>query len=798
MKNVVIVGSGMGGLTAGARLAKQGYNVTVIEKHFVAGGYATNFVRKAKTGEKVTFDVSLHGIGDLNNDRGFYRELEKIGIFEKIKPLRKKETATVMFNNGEFFDVPDSFEKYKSEFINKFPNEKEGLEKLFDFLKAFDEDMEISVSVNREMPKYIHKLQSITLYDFLKQYINDEKCIDLFSFLWLYYGLPAKQINAYYYLVAWLGYHIGGTYYMEGGSGALSKAFTDIIEENGGHIVLKEEVVKIETKDDEIVAVVTDKGRKFKADVFIINGCVEKVLKCADNKSLVDEYVKNIETKDIGCSLTQLYIGIDCNPTELGIDKADFFFDYEESSETGYEYAKKGDYEKVHFGIVNYNILDPNLNKDTGFVCITLGDFKENWPDRETKEYKDKKEEVTNILLKRLYKHFPKVEGHVVITELGTPRTMERYTNNRAGAVYGFAQDVKNGGFDRLASKTPFKNTYLASAWTQPGGGYQGAILAGVFCSNIIIDKYKEEAIIENDELLEPNMFISGMIEEANKENIKGLSIKYLFNFKDINKKYIIKVENGKISLDKNDNNIDTEIICDYKIWSDISNNKISGESAFREGSLKVKGNIEKFKILTKIFEPTKQTQNEPKKKLVRGDILFPVALAPFIFYWATSNIHSIYIPIEVYLSFSIFYTLLIMPLLKPKYARGQITHLEKVNIITFTLMWLSGIVFYDFDLIFYFSAELILPIALLVFSFKGENMIAQYTKLGFVDSVSKTKLFNKINKNLSIMWAFIFIIQFLVAKVLLLINPMGSIIYVLSAIGCIISFIYPKKAMGN
>nr|WP_317357012.1 FAD-dependent oxidoreductase [uncultured Tyzzerella sp.] len=71
MKNVVIIGSGMGGLTAGAKLAKKGYNVTVIEKHIIPGGYATNFVRRAKTGEKVVFDVSLHGIGDLNKDRAF-------------------------------------------------------------------------------------------------------------------------------------------------------------------------------------------------------------------------------------------------------------------------------------------------------------------------------------------------------------------------------------------------------------------------------------------------------------------------------------------------------------------------------------------------------------------------------------------------------------------------------------------------------------------------------------------------------------------------------------------------------
>lgn len=698
-----------------------------------------------------------------------------------------------MFNNGDFFDVPDSFNKYKQELINKFPNEKTGIENLFCFLKMFDEDME-SIPVNRDMPKYVHKLQSITLYDFLKQYINDEKCIDLFCFLWLYYGLPAKQTNAYYYLVAWLGYHIGGTYYIEGGSGAFSKALVDIIEENGGHIVLKEEVVHIETKGDKIVSVTTNKGKKFKADVFIINGCVEKVLECVDNNTMVIDYIRNLEKKDIGCSLGQLYIGTDCDPTQLGLEKADYFFDYEESSQSGYEYGKQGNYEKVHFGLVNYNILDPNLNKDTGFICITFLDFEENWPERDTQEYKDKKQEVTDILLKRLYKHFPKVEGHVVITELGTPRTMKRYTNNRQGAVYGFAQDVDQGGFNRLAPKIPFENGYLASAWTQPGGGYQGAMLAGLFASNIIIDKYKiEEDKKEEYDILEPNTFMAGMVTEASKEYTKDVVAKYLFTFKDINKKYVIKVDNGKAYLDKDINNIDTEIICDYKIWCDISNNRLSGESAFREGSLKVKGNIEKFKILTKIFQPAKE-EEKPKKKLVRGDIIFPLALVPFIFYWATSNLHIPYFTSSIYLAFSVFYTVLVIPMLKPKYVRNQITNLEKVNLITFTLMWIaSG----KFNQIAVSSLELILPLALVIFAFKGENMISQYTKLGFVESVSKTKLFNKINRNLSIVWAIIFTIQFLFAKVLIT-EPIGSVIYVLSAIGGIISFVYPKKAMNG
>lgn len=796
MKNVVIIGSGIGGLTAGAKLAKQGYKVTVIEKHIIPGGYATNFFRKAKTGEKVTFDVALHGIGNLADGRSFYEQLKEIGIFDKVKQIRKKETATLVYNNGEIFDIPDEFEKYKQELTNKFPHEKEGISKLFDFLKQFDYEMEEKVFRKGIISDFITTLQDITLYDFLKQYINDEKCIDTFSFLWLYYGLPAKKINAYYYLIAWTGYHIGGTYYIEGGSGVLSKAIADIIEENGGQVVLREEVVSLKTEGNKVVSVTTDKGKTFKADYFLINGCLETTLKRVDNIQKVSSYLEGLKSRQIGCSLSQLYIGMDCDPTELGIVKADYFFDYEEGGEKGFEYMQKGDFEKAHFGLVNYNLLDPNLNKDTGYVCITLGDFENIWPERDTEEYKAKKEEVTNILLKRFYKHFPKAEGHVVITELGTPRTMERYTSNKSGAVYGFAQDLENGAFNRLGSGTPFENTYIASAWAQPGGGFEGAMLSGIFACKVLMDKDKrEKTIIPQYDVLEPNMFIRGMIEDANRKNTKGLKAKYLFNFKDINKTYFIVVKNGKVYLDKKGKNPDVEIICDYKTWTDIANSKISGEAAFRSGNLKVKGDINKFTLIEKIFEPVEQVIEQPERKLVKGELIFTLGLAPFILYWATSKLHLPGLNYITYALFATLYTLLFIPILKPKYVRNTITTLEKTNIITFTLMlafsftgnqWLAN------------AMELILPLSLIITSFVGENAIGQYTKLAYLPSVSKTKLFNKINRNLSLLWSVIFIAQYLVAKVFLDSYLLSNLIYLLSLLGIIISYIYPIKATGK
>ncbi len=790
-KDIVVVGAGLGGLASAVTLAKKGYKVTVIEKHFIPGGYATNFVRKTKDGQIFNFDASLHGIGDLNKDRYFYKRLEDLGITEKVNFIRKKETGTVVLEDGSYFDIPDEFLKYKEVLIEKFPNEKEGIERLFSFLKAFDEDMEISVYREGNFPKYVQQLENISLYNFLKQYVDNEEFISVFSFLWPYYGLPEKEINAYFYLIAWLTYHIGGTYYIEGGANAFSQAFVSVIKENGGNIILKEEVIKLNTKENKIISIETNKGNTFFADIFIINGCIENVLNQIDDITKIESYMQNIKSRPHSTSLTQLYIGTDKNPVELGLTKSDYFFYSEIYNKEDIEKAKEKNYNDAFYAIVNYNLLDPNLNKETGYIAITIIDNIENWAERDTEAYKAQKKEVTEILLKKLYDNFPKVAGHVVLTELATPRTMQRYTNNKCGAVYGFAQDLKNGNFNRLPCKTCLDNTYIASAWTFPGGGFIGAIISACYCVELVLKSLKVEYSAKEDISINPDTFMQGMLLRADKEYIKDLALNYKFSFTDINKEYFIKISNDKASMEKVLTNIDAEVICSFKTWLSISNGKKDGELAFRTGELKVKGSLEKFLYIPKIFSSNNKHKKEAKdekeeQKLFKGDLLIPIFLVPWIIYW----LFGAFIPYAIGY-FAIIYTVVLGYFIKPRFAK-EITLLEYVTIFSFTLYnFLLNIMLHPK----YYYFEIILPIALFISCFR-EPMTAQYSKWRYKKSITKTKLFKDINAKITFVWGIIFLLNFLIAKVVFVNSFLSIFIYLTNIVGIVFSIKYPKKIM--
>lgn len=214
--------------------------------------------------------------------------------------------------------------------------------------------------------------------------------------------------------------------------------------------------------------------------------------KLIGNHPRAQNYREKISKNEIGPSLLQLYIGLSCHPEEVGIHDEDLLFVEEQNHNVDYENLMAGRYDVANFGLTNYSKMDPTLNPyQRGVIAITLLDDIKNWSVKKEK-YQQNKDEITTLLLQRLEKYFPGVKDKVILTELGTPRTMERYTKNPQGAVYGFAQTVSQSGLKRTNQKTPIAHLSLVGSWTQPGGGFQGAATSGFMEAERIHRKLKK------------------------------------------------------------------------------------------------------------------------------------------------------------------------------------------------------------------------------------------------------------------------------------------------------------------
>lgn len=483
--DVIVIGSGLGGLSSAASLANKGYKIAVFEKHSIVGGYASEFRRNG-----YVFDVALHAIGSLGKGQSVNRLLESCGIVDKIIPLAKEHPYSCTFK-GQTVDIPQNVDEYELFLQKMFPEDKQGIHLLFNDLKKFRK--EILFFTDYDIPdwkkgalfifkcKLLMQWSSKTTYEVLRKYSNNDEFIEFFTVLWSYYGLPPKQLSSLYFFIPWLGFHIDGTYYIQGGGMELAKVLASAIEEKGGMVFTNHLVDQIILKDGLAVAVQTKKGL-YHAKWIIANSSPLQTFNqlVKGSNSHIEKFRQKIKQLKIGTSLSQLYIGLKTTPESLGMTKGELVMVEELDSEIDYENGRNGKYDKVNFILSNYNVKDPSLNQPgLGVIVVTFIDHIINWPE-DRKAYRDKKQEVIDEVLNRLEDYYPGLKEQIEVIELGTPRTMNRYTMNPEGAVYGFAQTVQQSGIKRTGHKTPIANLSLTGAWTQPGGGFQGAMLSGI------------------------------------------------------------------------------------------------------------------------------------------------------------------------------------------------------------------------------------------------------------------------------------------------------------------------------
>lgn len=599
--DVIVVGAGLAGLTASLKLAKSGKKVALFEKHSVPGGYATNFKRKGKDGNIYTFDVSLHSLSGMNKDCTTYNILNGLGVLEDLEILKKSEPSVIIKKNKEKVYIPNDVNEYKKSLMEYYPNFKNKIESLFDFMKNFYNGM-INVTLNSKPREYDQTLEHTSLHHFLKNYVDNETFIEDFSYLWGYAGLPPSKINAFFSMEMISSYIIGGHSYIRGGSGHLTKVMKEHIEKCNSDVYLSSEVLKINSKDNKIISITTNKNETFEANEFIFACDPNHIFSLIDDSS-ISNHIKNLSSLEKSSSILQLYLGLNSNTKKLDIESSHIFVN-NTNHDIFYNNVENGIIDhSSNFLITAYDQMDPTLNEHGAFLNAATLDFGKNWPERGTEEYKNKKQKLTNLLLDKILKIYPKIENHIQVIELGTPKTMTRYTNNTSGSIYGWSQNLKQGGFKRTSFKTPFDNAIVVGAWSYPGGGYEGAMFSGFIGANRLLSKKSTSNNFSN-KLISLDKLMNGLVSRFNPENAEGIDVTYKFIFDEHAPIYLEVKNQTAILLPKfqTPEKVDTTLTTTHEVWQKICFKELSGQDALMDGLITCEGNMRNFASIPKMF----------------------------------------------------------------------------------------------------------------------------------------------------------------------------------------------------
>ncbi len=477
MFDSIVIGGGLGGLTAGAKLAKAGKKVLLIEQHDRPGGCATTFKRKG-----FTLEVGLHEMDGLHPGDMKSKIFRDLAILETVDFLKVPEFYRFV-NGRRDVVVSHDPEEMILRLSEIFPDEKTGIE------AYFHQVMNI-----RQILKQNELDPGLTVGRFMDSIIADEDLkLILLGNLGYFHDDP-YSLSLAYYCMAQNSYYTGGGNFIKGGSQVLSNALAGVITANGGEVILNHRVTGIQVEAGLATGVTYQKtggGETLSATAheIIANASIPQIgdsLLPLDFQNFRNSY-SNLKP---GASLLTVYFGFNSSPAQLGHHNySTFVFDPSVRNQSDILRNNKGPFETRSFTFVDYSQIDSGLapeGKAVGAICCM--DYPDEWLHLDSTAYKARKQEVEQIFCNRLEKLIPGIMNIIEYCEVGTARTVQRYTLNPKGAVYGFAQTT-----DRAATRilSPIDNLYFASAWTQTGGGFSGAIFSGYLCAMEILRKRK-------------------------------------------------------------------------------------------------------------------------------------------------------------------------------------------------------------------------------------------------------------------------------------------------------------------
>jgi phytoene dehydrogenase-like protein len=474
----IIIGGGLGGLTAGAKLAREGKKVLLLEQHDRPGGCATTFKRR-----EFTMEVGLHEMdGPHPRDRK-NKVFQELGITDRVTFLEVPEFYRFINGRTDVVITHDPAGTSKA-LKQAFPGEAEGIDAYFWHLLNNKRVMVL----NRNKPEK-------SIGQFMDEIIRDEDLkLALLGNLGYYHDDP-YTLSWFYYLGA-QGSHFGGPgSFIQGGSQQLSNALMEIIREHGGVVKLNCLATRINSGGKKPPGVTYQEMRGRDRAVYsdqaggiIVNAAVPNLAGQLLSEPEGKRLAESIRENRIGASLLTVYFGFRRPLKEVGNRYySTFVFDPSVRSLSGIAQNNHTGFSTRGFTFVDYSQVDSRLapeGKSVGAACAI--DYPADWEGLSREEYTRMKSDVADIITDRCERFIPGFREALEYTEVATSLSVRRFTLNPGGAVYGFAQhpNKPTAYLEALPG-----NIHIASAWGRLGGGFSGAILNGYDVANEMLRK---------------------------------------------------------------------------------------------------------------------------------------------------------------------------------------------------------------------------------------------------------------------------------------------------------------------
>jgi phytoene dehydrogenase-like protein len=507
--DVVVIGAGLGGLTAGAILARGGRKVLVIERSNSVGGAASSY----KSGD-LFVEGSLHETSDPHDPRDpKHSVLTRAGVIDAVKWI--PSGAFYEARGGPLdspFVLPDNFDAARQALTARFPEARVGIDRLLGEIQriasalgtlsqgrdAFKNPREALGALLKLVPAIGDWRLSLS-QKFDRIFGDNEavKCA-LAANLSYYHDDPAA-LWWIFFAVAQGGYLQSGGRFVQGGSQRLSSALARAVKVAGGEVMVRRIVSAVTLDSQGRAGTVTHTARdgsdaQIVEGARIVSNAAPSALASLMPPGVAEKLTANYARQIPSISLFALTLGLSKPPSEFGISaystqllprEMKHLRDYARGAAL---MADEPGERMPPMSIVDYAAIDSGVPAPPYVLSVTGPDLLSNWDSSDLDAYREKRGRWQDAIVRYLASIYPGLAAGVVASSFNTALSVRQYLNAPNGAVYGFAPAPPRplwrmpGGSPR----TSIPGLYLASAYAG-FGGYTGVVQSAGACADIIL-----------------------------------------------------------------------------------------------------------------------------------------------------------------------------------------------------------------------------------------------------------------------------------------------------------------------
>jgi prolycopene isomerase len=485
--DVVVIGSGIGGLVTATQLASKGARVLVLESYLIPGGSAGYFER-----EGYHFDVGasmIFGLGKQGTTNLLTRALADVNM--EVESIPDPVQIHYHLPHGLEVKVHRDYEKFITELTARFPHEAQGIRRFYDECWQVFNCLNAMELLSLEEPRYLlrvffqHPGACLGLVKYLPQnagdiarrYIRDPELlrfIDIECYCWsVVEADKTPMINAG---MVFSDRHYGGINYPKGGVSEIAVKLAQGLEKMGGTIRYKARVTEILLENGRAVGVKLATGEEYRARRVVSNATrwdtFEKLLPPEAMPRAEKRFQQRYQKSP---SFLNLHLGVQAAVLPPGTECHHILL----------EDWKNMEKEQGTIFVSIPTLLDPSLApRDYHIIHTFTPSYLEEWQGLSPQAYAEKKEAAAQKLLERLERLFPQLSQGLDYLEVGTPRTHRRFLGRDQGTYGPIPSQKLLGLLGMPFNRTAIAGLYCVGDSTFPGQGLNAVAFSGFACGH--------------------------------------------------------------------------------------------------------------------------------------------------------------------------------------------------------------------------------------------------------------------------------------------------------------------------